>query len=114
MLVSYKWLQDYVDIPWGPEELAHRLTMAGLEVEGVTPLAANLDRAYVGFVQEVQKHPQADSLKLCSVDVGAQGSYSIVRGTECAEGQTGCHPSGATLPGDCDPAHRDKEFCPTV
>ncbi|MDI9460003.1 MAG: phenylalanine--tRNA ligase subunit beta [Bacillota bacterium] len=101
MLVSYKWLQDYVDIPWGPEELAHRLTMAGLEVEGVTPLAANLDRVYVGFVQEVQKHPQADSLKLCSVDVGAQGSYSIVCGApNVQEGQTvAVALAGATLPG---------------
>ena len=43
MLVSYKWLQDYVDIPWTPEELADRLTMAGLEVEGLKPLAPDLD-----------------------------------------------------------------------
>ena len=51
MLVSYKWPQDYVDIPWDQKSW---LTgdYGGLEVEGVTPLAANLDRAHVGFVQK--------------------------------------------------------------
>lgn len=80
MLVSYKWLQDYVDIPWEPEELAQRLTMAGLEVEGVTPLAPELNRVYVGKVLELEDHPNADTLKVCKVDVGEQGKFTIVCG----------------------------------
>ncbi|MCK9524946.1 MAG: phenylalanine--tRNA ligase subunit beta [Limnochordia bacterium] len=101
MLISYKWLQDYVQIPWEPEELARRLTMAGLEVEGTSPLAPELPRVYTGFVNEVAKHPGADSLNLCSVDVGGQGVYSIVCGApNVAEGQTvAVALEGARLPG---------------
>ena len=80
MLVSYKWLQDYVDIPWGPEELAERLTMAGLEVEGLTRLAPSLHGVHVGLVREVSPHPGAENLKVCLVDLGALGSRSIVCG----------------------------------
>ena len=101
MLISYKWLQDYVQIPWEPEELAQRLTMAGLEVEGITPLAPELPRVFIGSVNEVVKHPQADNLKICSVDVGEQGTYSIVCGApNVAEGQTvAVALEGALLPG---------------
>lgn len=80
MLVSYRWLQEYVDVPWGPQELAERLTMAGLEVEGIEPVAPGLDRVYVGLVEETVAHPHADKLKICSVDVGDQGRHSIVCG----------------------------------
>lgn len=100
MLVSYRWLQDYVEIPWGPQELADRLTMAGLEVEGIAPVAAGLDRVYVGLVEKATAHPNADSLKICSVDVGAQGKYSIVCGApNVAEGQkVAVALQGANLP----------------
>lgn len=101
MLVSFKWLQDYVEIPWTPEELAERLTMAGLEVEGIAPLALELNRVYVGLVQNITAHPQADNLKVCSVDVGALGVYSIVCGApNVAQGQTvAVALEGAVLPG---------------
>ena len=101
MLISYKWLQDYVQIPWEPEELAKRLTMAGLEVEGITPLAPELPHVYIGFVREVTKHPQADNLKVCTVDVGERGTYSIVCGApNVAAGQTvAVALEGALLPG---------------
>ncbi len=101
MLVSYKWLQDYVHIPWDPEELASRLTMSGLEVEGISPLAPDLAGVYVGLVVEAEQHPNADSLKLCSVDVGQQGTYSIVCGApNVAKGQTvAVALEGAKLPG---------------
>ncbi|NMB01859.1 MAG: phenylalanine--tRNA ligase subunit beta [Firmicutes bacterium] len=101
MLVSYRWLQDYVDIPWGPEALAHRLTMAGLEVEGITPLAPDLPQVYVGKVVELEKHPDADSLKVCVVDVGDQGRFNIVCGAPNVQvGQTvAVALAGANLPG---------------
>ena len=101
MLVSYTWLQDYVQIPWEPKELAHRLTMAGLEVEGISRLAPDLPRVYFGYVRELAKHSGADSLKVCSVDVGEQGTYTIVCGApNVAEGQTvAVALRGARLPG---------------
>ncbi len=101
MLVSYKWLQDYVHVPWEPEELAHRLTMAGLEVEGITPFAQDLSHVYVGVVKACHKHPAADTLKVCSVDVGEHGTFSIVCGApNVAAGQTvAVALQGAKLPG---------------
>ncbi|HBG08455.1 MAG: phenylalanine--tRNA ligase subunit beta [Limnochordia bacterium] len=101
MLVSYRWLQDYVDIPWEPEELAERLTMAGLEVEGITPLAPALDRVYVGLVTDARQHPRADNLKVCSVDLGDLGVYTIVCGApNVREGQkVAAALEGAVLPG---------------
>ena len=101
MLVSYRWLQEYIAIPWSPEELAHRLTMAGLEVEGITPLAPDLSGVYIGYVQKTEQHPDADSLKLCSVDVGVQGSFTIVCGApNVAVGQkVAVALEGAKLPG---------------
>lgn len=101
MLVSYKWLQDYVDIPWTPEELADRLTMAGLEVEGLKPLAPDLDGVFVGYVEETVPHPEADRLTVCTVDVGEKGGYSIVCGApNVAAGQTvAVALPGAVLPG---------------
>lgn len=69
MLVSYRWLQDYVDIPWEPEELAERLTMAGLEVEGITPLAPALDRVYVGLVTDARQHPRSFFSKKISIKI---------------------------------------------
>lgn len=101
MLISYKWIQDYVDVPWEPEELAHRLTMAGLEVEGVAKLAPDLPRVYVGVVTDCEKHPDADSLKVCIVDVGEQGTHTIVCGApNVAKGQTvAVALEGAHLPG---------------
>lgn len=88
MLVSYKWLQEYVEIPWDPQELADKLTLAGLEVEGIEPLTGDLSRVYVGYVLSCEKHPQADKLQICQVDVGKQGKYSIVCGApNVAEGQ---------------------------
>ncbi len=101
MLVSYKWLQEYVDVPWTPEALAERLTMSGLEVEGLQPLTDHdLSGVYVGFVQSVKPHPNADNLSVCSVRVGEQGSHSIVCGApNVAAGQK----VPVALPGACLP-----------
>jgi phenylalanyl-tRNA synthetase beta chain len=101
MLVSYNWLKEYVDIPWGPQELADRLTMAGLEVEGVERLGPDLKEVYVGRVETVKPHPNADQLTVCSVSVGELGTHSIVCGAPNVEqGQTvAVALPGAVLPG---------------
>lgn len=71
MKVSYRWLQDYTSIPWSPEELAERLTMAGIEVESIERLAPELSQVYVGKIVKVEPHPQAE-LSVCQIDVGNQ------------------------------------------
>ncbi|MCH8962882.1 MAG: translocation/assembly module TamB domain-containing protein, partial [Bacteroidetes bacterium] len=66
MRVSLKWLADYVDITLAPKELAHRLTMAGLEAEGIEQIGGDWDEELVtvGRVVSVEPHPNADRLRL--------------------------------------------------
>lgn len=69
MLVSYQWLKDYVDLQMGPEELAERLTMSGIEVESVTSFNPGIINTVVGKVLSVKKHPEADKLFIAQVDI---------------------------------------------
>lgn len=83
MLVSLKWLRDYVDLPpdIDVEELAARLTMASSEVEGIQRVG-DWDRALVtvGSVLAVDPHPQADRLRLATVDYGGAEPQQVVCG----------------------------------
>lgn len=84
MLVSLKWLREYVDIPADVdvEDLAHRLTMASAEVEGIHRRGAAWDRELirVGAVLEVNPHPDADRLRLATVDFGGDAPQTVVCG----------------------------------
>jgi len=80
MLVSYKWLKDYVDIDMDPEELAHKLTMVGLEVDSIKTLGHSLEGVVVGYVEECKPHPDSDHLSVCRVDVGRDEPLNIVCG----------------------------------
>ena len=71
MNVSVNWLKKYVDFDLSPEELANRLMMLGIEVELIRRLGEGLDRVIVGRINAVKKHPSANKLVLCDVDVGA-------------------------------------------
>ncbi len=102
MLVSYKWLQEYVDVPWAPEALAERLTMSGLEVEGLEPLAADLSEVYVGFVRAAKQHPPMRIISpFARLKWASGGSYTIVCGApNVAAGQkVPVALPGARLPG---------------
>ncbi|ADL11945.1 phenylalanine--tRNA ligase subunit beta [Acetohalobium arabaticum] len=70
MKVSYNWLQDYIDFDYTPEELASKLTMAGLEVDGIEYQAEGLEDIIIGEILEVNDHENADKLSLCLVDLG--------------------------------------------
>ncbi|WP_263840847.1 phenylalanine--tRNA ligase subunit beta [Salinibacter sp.] len=80
MDISYNWLNEYVDHDWSPNDLAERLTMAGLEVETVRPLGQALDGVVVGEVTTVRAHPNADRLVLCDVDLGDGAPSQIACG----------------------------------
>ena len=72
MRVSLKWLREYVDIHIAPEELAQRLTEAGLAVDATEKTGDDWgDLIRAGHVTNVEPHPNADRLRLVSVDVGA-------------------------------------------
>ncbi len=70
MKVSLRWLRDYVDITTPIEELAERLTMAGLEVSEIHVIGSNWDNIVVGRLVSVDAHPDADRLRLTTVDLG--------------------------------------------
>ena len=70
MRVSLRWLAEYVDIDLPPKELAHRLTMAGLGVEAIDRVGGDWEGVSVGLVTSVDPHPNADRLRLTTVDLG--------------------------------------------
>ena len=74
------WLRTFVDPKLSTDELAHALTMAGLEVEGLSPVAPPTTKIVVGQVLEVAKHPNADKLNVCQVDAGTGETLNIVCG----------------------------------
>ncbi len=82
MRISLKWLADYVDVTVPPEELARRLTMAGLEVEAIERLGGDWDEQLitVGEVVSVDPHPNADRLRLATADLGGGERMTVVCG----------------------------------
>ncbi|HEX7400861.1 MAG TPA: phenylalanine--tRNA ligase subunit beta, partial [candidate division Zixibacteria bacterium] len=66
------WLKELVDFDLSVEELAFRLTDAGLEVENIATLGTNLNGVVVGEIKKVSSHPQADKLSVCLVSVGTE------------------------------------------
>jgi phenylalanyl-tRNA synthetase beta chain len=79
--VSLKWLADYVDVTLPPKELAHKLTMAGLEVEQIERFGGDWgDLITVGEVLSVEPHPNADRLRLATVEYGAGEPLTVICG----------------------------------
>lgn len=87
MKFSEQWLREWVNPGVSIAELAHQLTMAGLEVDAIEPVAAQFNKVVVGEVFSVEPHPDADRLRVCKVSVGGE-TLSIVCGApNVAEGQ---------------------------
>jgi phenylalanyl-tRNA synthetase beta chain len=97
MRVSLKWLRDYVDIKLAPRELAERLTMAGLEGKGIEVVGGSWDDIVVGEAIALNPHPNADRLKLATVDLGTEqvttvcGAPNIELGQRVAFAKIGAH-----------------------
>jgi len=106
MKISYRWLGRHVDLSGlSPQEVANDLTIHTAEVEGLEPFAPWLAEVVVGRVVERQKHPDADKLSLCKVDVGARGEGQLLQivcgAANVAQGQrVAVALPGVTLPGD--------------
>ncbi|GAK54501.1 phenylalanyl-tRNA synthetase, beta subunit [Candidatus Moduliflexus flocculans] len=101
MKVSYRWLRKYVECQIPVAELAHRLTMAGLEVDGIEPLRYAIpERVVVGEIVDVQPHPDASALFVCHVLVGEPAPRTIVCGASNAKAHVKVAVAlpGATLP----------------
>ena len=82
MKLSLNWIKDYVKIPEDMDltRLAYDLTMSTVEVEGAENLRERFDNIVVGEIKEVLPHPNADKLRVCKVDVGAEDIKDIVCG----------------------------------
>jgi len=80
MKFSENWLRELVDIQADREALSRALTMAGLEVEELTPLGEGLDGVVVAEIVAAEKHPEADRLQVCRVDAGQGEPLTIVCG----------------------------------
>ena len=80
MQFSERWLRTFVDPPLGSDELARLLTMSGVEVETLLPVAPPFTRVVVGQVLSVEKHPNADRLTVCRVDAGTGAPLAVVCG----------------------------------
>lgn len=103
MFVSYKWLQDYIDLNGvTAAELAEKITKSGIEVEGVEVLNEGIKGVVVGHVLEREQHPNADKLSKCLVDIGAEQPVQIICGApNVAQGQkVAVATVGAVLPGN--------------
>jgi phenylalanyl-tRNA synthetase beta chain len=87
MKVSLKWLRDYVDIKLAPKELAERLTMAGLEVKGIETIGGTWDNVVIGEVIALNPHPNADRLKLATVDLGTEQVTTVCGAPNISLGQ---------------------------
>ena len=95
------WLRNLVNPPLDTSQLAHALTMAGLEVEAVTPAAPPFTQVVVAEILSAEKHPDADRLRVCQVDVGEAAPVTIVCGAPNAAAglKVPCARPGARLPG---------------
>ena len=102
MKFSESWLRSFVNPNVSGDEFSHLLTMAGLEVEEETSVAPAFDNVVVAHVLEVTKHPDADRLNVCRVDIGREVLQQIVCGApNVAPGlKVPCALPGASLPGD--------------
>ena len=82
MLVPISWLKNYVPVTDSPQELAHKLTMAGTEIDGIETIGADWDpeSVVVGHVLRVDPHPNADRLSLPTVDTGDGETATVVCG----------------------------------
>lgn len=80
MKFSEQWLREWVNPPIDTKQLVEQLTMAGLEIESVLPVAGQFNDVVIGQVLEAVQHPDAERLRVCQVNIGANESLNIVCG----------------------------------
>ena len=102
MKFSENWLREWVNPSLSAHELSEQLSMAGLEVDGVEPVAGDFKGVLVGEVVECGQHPNADKLRVTKINVGGDELLDIVCGApNCRQGiKVAVAVVGAVLPGD--------------
>ncbi len=102
MNVSEQWLREWVDVDCDTQQLSEQLTMAGLEVEGIEPASPGFSGVITARIETVEKHPEADKLKICQVSTGSGQDLKIVCGASNVRAglYVALAPVGAVLPGN--------------
>jgi phenylalanyl-tRNA synthetase beta chain len=101
MIVTYNWLKEFVAIEASPQDLCHRLTMAGLEVDSLKELGAGFETVIVARLEQVDPHPEADRLTLCQVNTGCEVVAVVCGATNHKAGDlVALAQPGTVLPGD--------------
>ncbi|KYG32230.1 phenylalanine--tRNA ligase subunit beta [Alkalihalobacillus trypoxylicola] len=103
MLVSYNWLQDYVDVSnVNAKEIAEKMTRGGIEIDFIHDLNKGTKGIVIGYIEECNQHPNADKLNVCQVNIGEEEPVQIVCGApNVAAGQyVVVAKVGAVLPGN--------------
>ncbi|MEM9314685.1 MAG: phenylalanine--tRNA ligase subunit beta [Pseudomonadota bacterium] len=102
MKFNEQWLREWVDPKLGSEELGQQITMAGLEVDAIEPVAGAFSGVVVGEIVAAEQHPDADKLRVCTVEAGLDGPLQIVCGAPNARVglKAPLATVGAVLPGD--------------
>jgi len=100
MKITTTWLKDHLDTKLNENQIIDKLTDIGLEVESVDSQSNNLDSFLVARITRAEKHPNADRLKVCDVDIGTKNPVKVVCGASNAkEGLLTIYaPPGATIP----------------
>ncbi|HEC05004.1 MAG TPA: phenylalanine--tRNA ligase subunit beta, partial [Thiothrix sp.] len=84
MKVSEQWLRELVNPKLDIEDIAEKLTFAGVELEGIEPVASDFSKVVVGQITKIEQHPDADRLKVCQVSLGDE-SIQIVTNVASVE-----------------------------
>ena len=101
MIVSLEWLKDYTDIKADPQEFCDRMIMSGSNLETMENVGSDMEKVVVGKIVKIEKHPDADKLVVCRLDVGQEEPVQIVTGaTNVFEGAyVPVALSGSRIPG---------------
>jgi len=105
MRVSTDWLSDYISLEGvAPQELAEKITRSGIEIDVVENRNQGVNKVVVGYVKSKEKHPDADKLNVCIVDVGQEEDLQIVCGAKNVDAgqKIAVALVGAKLPGGLD------------
>ena len=100
MKITINWLKEHLETKFGEKQIIDKLTDIGLEVENVESQSSSLDSFLIAKILKVEKHPDADRLKVCDVDIGANDFVKVVCGAPNArEGLLTIYaPPGSTIP----------------
>lgn len=80
MIVSLEWLKDYTDINVSPEEFCDRMIMSGSNLETMEHVGCDMEKVVVGKIVKIERHPDADKLVICQLDIGQEEPVQIVTG----------------------------------